>query len=376
MACFDTTPETFAANAARRQSLFITRPSKEHPWPKEIEADMEAYKQCLIDYYRVDGFPVYALNLHEQYKQLNSLLKNERKARIRGGIVGQSMTALGLAWHYFPHAWGVRCGKKLSSTDVFHNDTHMLMAIDRLLKYSTYISDVSMRKALRFVTKAQGTSNFRPTAAIAIYRQFLPKEGGVVWDMSAGYGGRLLGAIACRRVKKYIGTDPASPTMQGLEAMKAELVPMAVQLGRRHLEVDLHQCGSEVHKVRAFIKPESLEVCFTSPPYGPGHEKYSNEPTQSYITFPTNDEWMNGFMKQTLANCHYGLKPEGTLVINIAKVTSYPTLHTDFVALAEQNGWRLRKTLTLTLSTIMGTRPRGTKKKKHKLEPIYVFSKA
>ena len=59
--------------------------------------------------------------------------------------------------------------------------------------------------------------------------------------MSAGFGGRLLGALACDRVDTYIGTDPASYTIDGLREMAEELLPMAQSLGRRPLEVELHK---------------------------------------------------------------------------------------------------------------------------------------
>jgi hypothetical protein len=119
-------------------------------------------------------------------------------------------------------------------------------------------------------------------------------------------------------------------------------------------------------------EPESLSLCATSPPYYRA-EAYSQEATQSYLKFPSKEAWLHGFMKQTLANCHIGLKPEGRLVVNIAGVKSYPTLQDDFVTMAEANGWRLEQTLQLCLSMMPGTRKGGNK---FKTEPIYVFRKS
>lgn len=42
--------------------------------------------------------------------------------------------------------------------------------------------------------------------------------------MSSGFGGRLLGALACDRVDKYVGTDPSTYAMDGLREMANELV--------------------------------------------------------------------------------------------------------------------------------------------------------
>jgi hypothetical protein len=210
-------------------------------------------------------------------------------------------------------------------------------------------------------------SNFRPTAAAVLYNYFLPEAGGVVWDMCAGYGGRLLGAMSCSRVTKYIGTDPATLTMDGLREMVADVVPMARRLGHTTPEIELHPCGSEDFTP----EPESLLMAFSSPPYFRA-EAYSDEPTQSYIKFSSKEAWLHGFIGGTLRNCYIGLKPEGKLVINIANVKSYPDLEKDFVTLAEASGWKLVETLKLALSLMMGTRRKG---EAFKYEPIFVFSK-
>lgn len=188
-----------------------------------------------------------------------------------------------------------------------------------------------------------------------------------MWDPSAGFGGRLLGALASRKVTKYVGSDPASLTMDGLREMRKELPLLMQGLGHEPPEIELHQCGSEDFQP----EPESLDTVLTSPPYW-STEKYANESTQSYVKFPTKDEWMNGYMRQTLANAHTGLKANGTLIINIAAVKSYPTLATDFVILAEASGFKLERTLKLLLSAMVGTRKQG---EAHKSEPIFVFTK-
>jgi len=191
----------------------------------------------------------------------------------------------------------------------------------------------------------------------------------VHWQREKTVGGRLLGALACDHVNKYVGTDPASHTMDGLREMAEELVPMAEEFGRRTLEVELHQVGSE-----DFV-PErnSLDLAFTSPPFGPGHEMYSDEPTQSYKKFPTQQKWLHGFIGATLRNCAHGLKRSGILAINIASVAAYPNLAKVFLRYAEDNGWRLVETLHLQLSKMVGLKHIG--KSAFKSEPIFVFKK-
>lgn len=323
-----------------------------------------------FEHYRREGFPVYSLKRDEKRQELLDLLLADHATLIdKHGRIKQTMHGLSLAWHYFPYAWTVKCGNRKTPTELFRDDRLFMQAIERRTKLGHAFTDGGLRKILRSFSSTQSVSNFRPSASAAVYHRFLPATGGVVWDMSSGFGGRLMGAIACDHVDKYIGTDPSTYTMDGLREMADELVPMAAQLGRRRLEVELHKIGSE-----DFL-PErnSLDLCFTSPPFGPGWEKYSDEPTQSYKKFPTQHEWLHGFVGGTLRNCAHGLKKNGILAINIASVAAYPNLARVFVKFAEENGWRLVETLQLQLSKMVGLKHIGKSTFKH--EPIFVFRK-
>jgi hypothetical protein len=320
-----------------------------------------------FDEVRSAGFPVYSLTMEEKWHEMQLLLNYDRTRLIEGGIVGQTMHGLALAWHYFPHAWGVRCGGRLSPLDTFAADERLQNALSRREKYGALKSESDKRKAIRTVSGTQAVSNFRPTAAAAIYDRYMPEGDGVTWDMSSGYGGRLLGAIASSRVRKYLGTDPATLTFDGLSEMAVELPPMAEYLGVERTEIELHKISSE-----NFVPDRGLiQLAFTSPPYW-NVEQYSDEPTQSFIKFPTPDAWLNGFLGATLSNCHHGLATDGKLIVNIANVPSYPNLTEDFRRLARRCGFRLIETLQLALSAMPGTRSGSP----YKYEPVFVFTKA
>ena len=66
-------------------------------------------------------------------------------------------------------------------------------------------------------------------------------------------------------------------------------------------------------------------------------------------------------------NCHIGLKDSGILIINIANVSTAPTLEQDTVSLAMKEGFILKDTLKLILSSIAG--------KGIKYEPVFIFKK-
>lgn len=375
---------------------------------------------------RAKGFPHYALSREEKKDKLRKLIDYDHASMVRRGVVKQMTHFNSLPSSYFPHMWSVRAGGKRTPHELFNDSEKLPWAMgkrEKLNKRSkqepteendlpdifgvylppSLLSASSRRKALRTYTGTQAVSQFSPVSAAAIYDHLLPKEGGVVWDPSCGWGGRLAGAIACDRVRKYIGCDPSTETFKGLERMRAELVPLARAMSR-NLEVKLYKLGSETKEMRDALPEGGVDAIFSSPPYF-GQEEYSDESTQSYIQFPTPDAWLNGFMRLTLDNCAYCLKPDGTLAINIADVSDYPgNLEHDFVVLAESRGWKRVKTLKLALSSMTGnTRYRqcracqrltGNKhglkpvapsfsgkwkkcgKHKFKYEPIFVFERA
>lgn len=320
-----------------------------------------------FDDVRAVGLPVYSLDRDEKQNALYKLLRYDRTNLIRDGMVGQTMHGLALAWHYFPHAWGVRCSGRRSPLDTFADDNRLQNALSRRKRFGALASDSDVRKAIRTVSGTQAVSNFRPTAAAAIYDRYMSEGDGVTWDMSAGYGGRQLGAIASNRVRKYIGTDPASLTFDGLNEMAEELPFLAECMGFGRTEVELHKVGSE-----DFVPEKgSVQLAFTSTPYF-NAEHYSAEPTQSYIKFAKRESWLNDFLGATLSNCHNGLTASGILAVNIANVATYANLTEDFLALASRCGFRHIETLRLALSAMPGTRNGSP----YKFEPVYVFRKA
>ena len=266
------------------------------------------------------------------------------------------MHGLALCWSYMPHSWAVQCKGMNSPLQTFENDIKKVLKKMNQMGHGTTPS--GMRKTLRIMTGSQGVSNFRPTAAHAIYNRFLP-DGGTTWDMSGGYGGRLLGAIKSQI--NYIATEPATETFKGLKEIIKDWSVVS-NIFRKVPHFEIVQKGSE-----DFLPDkESLDLCFTSPPYF-NTEKYSDEETQSYIKFPTQDEWTDGFLRKTIQNCHYGLKPNRYMLINIANVKSFKHLEDTTVWIAEQEGFVLEEAYRLALSKINGNG--------FKYEPIFVFRK-
>jgi DNA modification methylase len=137
---------------------------------------------------------------------------------------------------------------------------------------------------------------FKLSVAKYIYMKY-SKEGDTVYDYSAGFGGRLLGAASCNR--KYIGIDPA--TSDSLNKMIDGL----------NLQNCLVMQGcSEDYK----DSEDSIDLAFSSPPYF-DQEIYTDEDTQAYNKGP--EYFYDVYWDTTLNNIKHMLKPGKYFILNV-----------------------------------------------------------
>jgi hypothetical protein len=332
-------------------------------WDLFDEETRNLYVSAIIEHYRKVGYPHFETDRDSRDKRFKQLQRSDVSKLISTDedgqfVIRQSMTGLGLAWSYFPHHYGVQCGNMRTPKEVFDDNVLLRKAVEKRLKTGTYMNDGGFRKGLKIYSGTQCVSNFRPTAAGAIYKYFLP-HGGLTWDMSSGYGGRLLGAII--QGLDYIGTDPSDESMKGLKEIHEDY--------GNDRNISLYQCGSE-----NFVPDEeTIDLCFTSPPYF-DWEKYSTDSSQSYVKFSTPEAWINGFLFPTFRNCYIGLKNSSPLVVNIASIKTFPTIVEETVKIAKKAGFTYdeKDSGKLALSSMIGTKKPG---QKFKYEPILVFKK-
>jgi len=319
--------------------------------------DVDSALEIIFQYHRKRGFPHYNIPKHKRLDVLSGLRKFDEQTLLKDGKIDQTMHGLSLAWTYFPHWVEVECGNnKMKPIEYWEDDSKLKEIIRKTWDWQIKHGNGSftlnrLRQNFKIYGGNQSVSNFRPSAAKYIYNTY--GNGGVVWDMSCGWGGRLIGFLSSN-CKRYIGTEPSTKTFNGLERLNAEL--------NDGKEVQLHQLGSEI------FKPDenSLDLCFTSPPYF-DTEKYSDEETQSYKKYPSESEWTNGFLKDTVSNCFVGLKPGGKMLLNIANTPKYKTIESETIRVSTEVGFKHIDTIYLILSSVSG--------KGEKLEPIFVFQK-
>ena len=327
--------------------------------------DIDYGIDVIFDYYRRHGFPHYTIREDEKHQHMRKLQKFDVDSIFINNEIIQTMHCLRLAWTYFPHFWEVKCGgAKQSPMDIYNDDDKFKSTIRKCWNWNlkhfkgeeemekNKFHENRLRQSLKIYTGTQSVSNFRPTAAKLIYEKF--GGDGVVWDMSSGWGGRLLGFLAASNTKYYIGTEPSTRTYEGLMKIREDFSYI-------NKKVDIHRQGSEDS-----VFGESFDLCFTSPPYF-DTEKYSDESTQSYIKYPTQDEWVDGFLRSTIENCYTGLKEGGYMLYNIANTPKYKFIEEQTVKISKELGFKQEQTVELTLSSVMGAG--------YKYEPIFIFKK-
>ena len=344
------------------------------------EEELNSNIDMIYEYWKKRGFPYYATDKQYREAQFKTLQSTDFKGLLtQDKVIKPNQTGLSLAWSYMPHSFGIRCGKMRTPMEIYENEEHFKKGIKKLLTGSFFgkqsvdtlmpiasnldgeITEISpeskhksesvMRSLLRRYTGTQCVSNFRPTAAACLYSHFA-HPGAMVWDMSMGYGGRILGAIISDI--NYIGTDPAELTFKGLKEIKKDF-------GRENRHYFLNKCGSET-----FVpKEDTLDFAFTSPPYF-NWEQYGDEAGQSFNQYSGNEEWNNGFLRTTIQNAYIGLKKGKYMGLNVANIKSHKTFEDDTVRIAVEEGFTHTDTYKLQLSS---------QESGAKYEPVFIFQK-
>lgn len=250
---------------------------------------------------RDNGFPFPTLQKLEMMQEINRLsqlpLSDCRTSRL----------AYRVADTYNKHRFEASAVNMSSPVESFGDDKKLKKAI--AMKYDeTGSIESGFFGYLTMVSGTQACSNFRPGFARWVYETYCP-EGGIVFDSSTGYGGRLVGFMASH-CSCYIGTDPNVKTYQANDKLCSEVMPD----GKKAI---LHNEPIEDLQIESYLG--GVDCCFTSPPYFI-KEQYSDSATQSCVRYPEYDSWIDGFLKPMIEKNFSVLKSGGAFILNIEDV--------------------------------------------------------
>lgn len=266
--------------------------------------DIEEMVEAAFAYFRSTGFPYKGLPMHVIMQEVNRL------AQMPTERLWTTLTANGVADTYHPQRYHARAVGMRSPYDAYLDDELLRRALRLHLGYGQMVG-TDMPSLLGLVRGTQACGNFRPGAALALYRSYAP-DGGVLLDTSMGYGGRLVGFAAWQEGVRYLGVDPSVDQYLGNQRL-ADALGVA---DRVHL---VNKPAEDVAPVDLDQEPGTVDLAFTSPPYF-GKELYSEDDNQSWRRYPEADGWRRGFLEPMLRLHALMLRPGAYTVVNIAPV--------------------------------------------------------
>jgi hypothetical protein len=252
----------------------------------------------------------------------------------------------------------------------------------------------------RLSLNSQPAVNFPPLTARLLYEKFTnhikQDEPLNIYDPSAGWGGRILGAMSSKKRIHYIGTDPNTDNYID-EIGKSRYEYVADFFNEHGLETNpfweeekntyhVFQEGSEHIKYHNDFQQYrgKLDMVFTSPPYF-DREQYSEDDEQSFKAYPMYDDWRDNFLKPTLTNAYESLKSDRYLLWNIADIKlsgdNYHPLEQDSIDTIESLGGQYKGKLKMLMASMIGVDQSNVKNSVMvdgvavKYEPIFIFRK-
>lgn len=254
-----------------------------------------------------------------------------REGELRHPSIGGSR----LCKEIFSYIWDAQYKENVSARAGWYDPKTLEKAIRFQLRMGDPVTPVRVFRAVCATLRAP--TNFRPCYAKAIVDKYCP-PGGVVLDPCAGYGGRAAGTLASGKV--YVGVDPHPKAPHAYERLSKTLgLPLKFHASPFE-DVDL-----------GILK---ADLVFTSPPYF-SVERYSTDPTQSWVRYRTWASWVSGFLEPLISKSLEHLKPEGLVCINTKNVKmggkEYPIVNS-LIELATEKGLEIKETVQMPLGRL------------------------
>ena len=208
-----------------------------------------------------------------------------------------------------------REGKELSPFAAWNNKDYMKLVIEKYMEDKEDLTSFNLRESFYKLSsklpekyKNMECNFFKATLAASVYHAFLRDSTKTrVLDISAGWGDRLLAALA-KNLDSYLAYDPNASLQPGYRAMIDEYMESKKD---QYKVID-----APFESAEANLEGREFDLIFTSPPYF-DLEVFTTEGEQSIISHSTFDKWMVHFLFKSLYIAWNSLAPDGNMVIHI-----------------------------------------------------------
>ena len=317
-----------------------------------------------FEYWRAHGFPYYRLTPRELLQEFSRLREKDWRAVFTAGGLHSSNVGVRLANAFQPGIWKVRVHRFRSPMDVFCDDRLLRKAIERSLTIwpdRFGANAACLRGILKTFSDTASVSNYKPMVAKAVMVKY-SRDGPIV-DFSAGYGGRLLGALSLN--KSYVGIEPNRSQVVGSLRMIKALARLPFSLPQAQV-----LNGVAEDELSRFPR-DFAELVFSSPPFF-DWEHYSESKRQSFKRFPDYVQWRSSFLKPVISESNRILRKRGYLVLNVTNGNRLPSAD-DVKDAARSFGFRLLTVHRMVLRKVPYLHPRNGQIVKSEL--LLVFRK-
>lgn len=207
-----------------------------------------------------------------------------------------------LCEHFFPNFWDIENDKGQKFSDFWIPEKLIKVLRWNRSSHSTpYLSE--LKRGVYFCNGLTKSTMYRPHMAKMICDYYQPK---VVLDPCAGWGGRMLGAVASGA--RYIAFEPNVTTFENLERLAS------------HLDIaDRVQLINDGAETMVSYMTEKVDLILTSPPYF-NLEVYAPGLGQSENMFSNYQNWRDLWLKVVIEHSLDYLNPGGVSCWNTQNV--------------------------------------------------------
>lgn len=236
-------------------------------------------------------FPYRDLTKEDALKDYLNLKKLPEKLTLDRTRIGNKATD-----YYFQRARSkAKLKNRKSHLDAWNNPEERRKTIEfaKRWRQTTNPTLGDLRAAVRF--RFGSINQFKPAVARFIYQKFKPKR---VLDFTAGWGGRLLGAMSLDI--DYIGIDSNRQLKEPYRRMISDFPSKS--------DVKMFYTRSENFD---YSKLPEYDMIFTSPPY------FDLEIYPSMKVYKDNQDFLDSFFEPVVRKAFKHLKKNGHLILNI-----------------------------------------------------------
>jgi DNA modification methylase len=189
------------------------------------------------------------------------------------------------------------------------------------------------------------------------------RSNSVIVDFSAGYGGRLLGALALDR--QYVGIEVNKSQILGYRRMRRAIMAAGFELP------DSSFFRGRAERNLFKIPTRSADLVYSSPPFF-NWERYSTSNDQSYKRYDNYDRWRSEFLAPVIKQSVRILSAKGYLILNVTGGNRLPTPY-DVQSVARRLGFTLVRSHRMVFPKVPYLHPRNGNPTKN--EVLLVFQK-